>query len=153
MPDTVDTARALLAAGGPAALATLGQDGAPFCSFVAVAPSRDLSPILLLSGLALHTQNLGYDARASLLMTASPQDGDVQMATIRLTLVGTAAPDADPVLRDAYLARHPDSAAYAGFADFRFFRFSVTKGHLVAGFGRIETVEAAALIGGSAALT
>ena len=83
-------------------------------------------------------------------MTVSRQDGDVQMATIRLTIVGTATPDADPVLRDAYLARHPDSASYAGFADFRIFRFSVTKGHLVAGFGRIEIVEASALIGGSA---
>jgi hypothetical protein len=153
MPDTVATAKSLLAAGGPAALATLGRDGAPFCSFVALAPSRDLSPILLLSALAVHTRNLEHDARASLLVTAAPEDSEPQMATIRLTLVGTAAPDADPALRDAYLARHPDSAAYAGFTDFRIFRFSIAEGHLVAGFGRIETVQASALTGGSSALT
>lgn len=152
MPDAADTARALLRAGGSAALATLQPDGGPFCSFVAFAPSRDLSPILLLSRLAVHTQNLDRDARASLLLTAPPRGGETGMATIRLTLVGTAEPDPDPGLREAYLARHPDSAAYAGFADFRIFRLSIAKGQLVAGFGLIETIQASALTGGSSDL-
>jgi putative heme iron utilization protein len=116
---------------------------------VAFAPGGDLTPILLLSRLAVHTENLDRDARASLLLTAPPRDGETAMATIRLTLVGTAEPDPDPALRRAYLARHPDSAAYAGFADFRIFRFSIAKAHLVAGFGLIETIQASALTGGS----
>ncbi len=152
MPHAADTARALLAAGGTAALATLQPDGGPFCSFVAFAPSRERSPILLLSRLAVHTRNLDRDVRASLLVTAPPRDGGVEMATIRLTLVGTAEPDPDPAIREAYLARHPDSAAYAGFADFRIFRFSIATAHLVAGFGLIETVQASELTGGSSDL-
>ena len=150
MPENAQTARVLLSAGGPAALATLAPDGAPFCSFVASAPAGDLTPVLLLSRLAIHARNLASDARASLLLTAPPPPGEEDMATIRLSLVGTAVPDSDPALREAYLARHPDSAGYAGFADFRIYRFHVAEGHLVAGFGRIETLQASALIDGGA---
>lgn len=147
MPDSVHMARLLLHAGGPAALATIAPDGGPFCSFVATAPASDLAPVLLLSRLAVHTRNLTADARASLLLAASPPAGEDEMATIRLSLVGAAAPDADPALREAYLARHPDAAGYVGFADFRFYRFRITQGHLVAGFGKIETLQASALLG------
>lgn len=149
MPENRHTARLLLSAGGPAALATLAADGAPFCSFVAAAPAPDLSPLLLLSRLAVHTRNLEADARASLLLAAPPSPGEEDMATARLSLVGTAVPDADPALREAYLARRPDAAGYAGFTDFRIYRFEIAAGHLVAGFGRIETLQSSALVGGA----
>src|SRR3712207_5683592 len=50
-------ARALLSVMREGALATLGPDGAPFSSLVAVAPDEAGEPLLLLSRLAVHTRN------------------------------------------------------------------------------------------------
>ena len=41
----------------------------------------------------------------------------------------------------AFTAHHPRAPVYAGFADFRLYRVAVERGHLVAGFGRIEWIE------------
>jgi hypothetical protein len=41
-----------------------------------------------------------------------------------------------------FVARHPSAAAYAGFGDFRLYRVTIRRGHLIAGFGRISWVEA-----------
>jgi hypothetical protein len=68
------------------------------------------------------------------------------MAASRLTLTGTCARGDDPETRALYVARHPDAARYAGFADFSLFRFQITAGHLVAGFGRIVGVTRAELL-------
>ena len=65
-------------------------------------------------------------------------EGGDPLAGARLTLTGAIGPrDSDPLLRRRFLARHPEAAGYAGFADFGFHRFAVESGHLVAGFGRI----------------
>jgi hypothetical protein len=36
---------------------------------------------------------------------------------------------------------------YAGFGDFRLYRMAIARAHVVAGFGRIRWIEAAALLG------
>jgi putative heme iron utilization protein len=130
-------ARELLKAGGPASLATLDPEGGPFASFVVTAPAADGAPLLLLSALALHTQNLSRDPRAALLFVREPPPGSESLTATRLTLSGRAVQDADPALREAYVARHPDARRYDGFPDFALYRFEVARGHLVAGFGRI----------------
>jgi len=129
-------------------LATLRPgDGAPFVSLVTVATTPAGEPILLLSQLAVHTQNLAADGRASLLLIAPGGEGGDPLAGARLTLTGSVGPaDADPELRRRFLARHPESAGYAGFADFGFYRFAVDGGHLVAGFGRIVSLTPAEIL-------
>src|SRR5271154_2446333 len=64
MPTTADLdagalARSLLRRSRQGALATLmAGSGDPYCSLVGVASHPDSSPILLISRLALHTQNI-----------------------------------------------------------------------------------------------
>ena len=119
-----------------ATLATVLEDGAPYASLVTVAFDHDLSPILLLSGLADHTRNLAADGRCSLLLDgtdglANPQTGP------RVTLTGRAAPAVDDgALRARFLARHPGAALYADFADFSIWRVAAERAHFVGGFGR-----------------
>lgn len=113
--------------------------GAPYVSLVLVAFDLDATPLLLLSDLAQHTRNLRADARVSLLFDLTAGHAD-PLAGPRLTALGRAEPSAEPRLLARFTARHPSSAAYAGFGDFHLFRVRVERGHLVAGFGRIDWI-------------
>ncbi|BBK33780.1 hypothetical protein EDC65_3617 [Stella humosa] len=141
--DIATTARRLVRALDRATLAT-GQhdgDGWPYASLVMVATDAAGCPLLLLSGLAEHTRNLGVDDRACLLFDGTA-GLDRPLAGPRLSVMGRIQATDDPAARDRYLARHPDAALYAGFGDFRFHRLVPERAHLVAGFGRIRWVAA-----------
>ncbi len=132
-----ETARSVLNSVGTGALATLSADGAPFASLVLVATTAEGEPVLLLSGLAVHTRNLARDPRASLLLVAAGGENGDPLAGARLTVSGAVAVDDDAESRRRLLGRHPEAESYAGFGDFRFYRLAIGSGHLVAGFGRI----------------
>jgi putative heme iron utilization protein len=59
----------------------------------------------------------------------------------RLTVIGQARAVEDPQRLARFTAHHPTSAVYSGFADFRLYRITVERGHLVAGFGRIHWID------------
>jgi heme iron utilization protein len=128
-------------------LATIDRNtGHPFASLVNVATDVDGSPLILISRLATHTANLENDGRASLLL-ASAGRGD-PLAHPRLTVLGAFAPLSrhDPRedrARRRFLARHPKSELYAGFADFSFWYLQVVSAHLNAGFARAADLKAA----------
>lgn len=142
-----DVAKALLRATRAGTLATLDRHtGHPFGSLVNVATDADGSPLILVSRLATHTANLEVDPRASLLL-AETGKGDA-LAHPRLTVLGSMAPVAhdspeEPGIRRRFLARHPKSELYAGFADFSFWRMAVVSAHLNGGFARAADLTAA----------
>lgn len=129
------SAKRLLREAGRGALATLSPGGAPYASLVTVATAMDGVPILLLSRLARHTANVGADPRVSLLLEGERERDPLEGA--RVSLSGILSRTDDPAARRRFLARHPSAEAYAGFADFGFWRMQMSGGHLVAGFGRI----------------
>jgi heme iron utilization protein len=134
--DPKSAARKLLREARSGALATLMPgSGDPYCSLVNVASAPDGSPLLLLSRLAVHTGNLLADPRISLMLDER-KDGD-PLEGARVMLMGTAVASDDRHDRRRYLARHPEAASFAGFADFGFYRLALKTAHLVAGFGRI----------------
>jgi putative heme iron utilization protein len=142
--DSVAVARRLLHEARIATLATLLPGGAPYASLVLTATAPDASPVLLLSRLARHTQNVLADARVSLLI--STQTGGDPLDAARLSIAGTIVQTDEINLRRRFLARHPAASGYADFKDFSFWRIEVKGAHLVAGFGRIADVAAADLI-------
>src|SRR6202012_4668496 len=122
--DPVGEAKALLRRLRAGALATLAREaGAPFASLVNVATDVDGSPLLLLSRLAAHRANLEADPRVSLLL-AETGKGD-PLSHGLLPAAGRAEPPRDEApgvrFRARFLAKHPKSALYAGFADFGWF--------------------------------
>lgn len=141
--DAAFLARSLARRRDRAALATIqrgeGLDGAPYASLVLFACDFDASPLLYLSDLAQHAANLKADARASLLIDSAAPEPDL-LAAPRVTLLGDVRPAGDPRLLARFTARHPSSLPYAGFRDFRLYRMTVARAHLVAGFGRIAWV-------------
>lgn len=142
----VAAARRVLRQAATGALATLDATGAPFASLVTTATTIPGEPILLLSRLAVHSRNLARDSRASLLVIAPGGEGGDPLAGARLSVSGEVVGDDDPATRRRFLARHEEAAAYADFGDFAFYRLAVREAHLVAGFGRIVTLEAAELL-------
>jgi putative heme iron utilization protein len=137
-------ARAIMRAADRAALAT-SQGGWPFASLVLVALDHDATPLLLISDLSEHAKNIKAERRVSLLFDGT-QGLDDPLRGPRVTVLGEASPVDDQRLTSRFLARHHAAELYAGFADFHLHRVSVTRAHLVAGFGRIHWVEARELL-------
>ena len=133
-------ARRMIRSRDRAALGT-SLAGRPYVSLVAVACDHDASPLLLLSDLATHTQNLAANPLVSLLLEDTAGLAD-PLAGPRLTLLGRAERSEEPRAAARFAARHPASADYAGFGDFHLYRVAIERGHLVAGFGRIAWIEA-----------
>ena len=121
-------------------LSTLHKGGgAPYGSLANIATDVAGWPLILISRLAWHTQNLETDNRASVLVGELPAKGDALMGP-RVTVLGRFEQIDDANLRRRYLARHPQAGFYAEFPDFSFWRLRPSSIHGVAGFGRIETL-------------
>jgi len=101
-------------------------------------------PIFLISTMAMHTQNLQADARASLFVTEPDASGD-PLGASWVTLVGTVRRIPEPELaaaRTVYLRRYPDSKYWVDFEDFFFYRMDVLDIYYVGGFGVMGWVTA-----------
>jgi putative heme iron utilization protein len=114
-------------------------DGTPYGSLANIATDILGRPLILISRLAWHTQNLEADARGSVLAGELPAKGDALVGP-RVTVLGRFERVDDAGLRRRYLARHPQAGLYADFPDFSFWRLSPSAIHGVAGFGRIKTL-------------
>lgn len=127
-------------------LATLeASSGHPYASLVTIATDVDGTPLFLISTLALHTQNLKADARASVLFDGTDAAGD-PLAGGRVTVVGRAVRTGRATARSRFLARHPHAAGYADFPDFAVYELAVERAHFIGGFGRIVDLPAADLL-------
>lgn len=133
--DPVRAAKRLVREARMGALASLTSDGAPYASLVTAATAADNAPLLLLSRLARHTENILRDPRVSLLI--DERSGADPLGGARISLAGRIAPTDDLGAARRFLARHPSASGYATFADFQFWRIEIENAHLVAGFGRI----------------
>ena len=129
-----------------ASLATFDrQTGYPYVSLIAVATDVSGDPLFLISTLARHTQNLEFDARASILFCATGAGPDPLDAG-RVSVMGRASVTGDGACRERrlarFMARHPETAEYAVFSDFALWTLTPELGHYVGGFGRIHSVPA-----------
>lgn len=127
-----------LARGGEAALSTLA-DGFPYGSLIQYACDAHGQPLMFISDLAEHTQNLLLDPRASLLIWDHPGQQD-PLAVGRVTLIGRAV-KAQQGLED-YFKVHPQARPYAAFKDFHLWRLEIERVRYVGGFGQMSWVAA-----------
>lgn len=145
-PSFAERARTLVHVGRVASLSTLSrkQPGFPFGSVMPYGLDASGRPIFLISTMAMHTQNLLGDPRASLLVTQPDASGD-PLGASRVTLVGNAARIPAPEIADAralYLERHANSKYWVDFEDFSFYRMDVVDVYYVGGFGVMGWVQA-----------
>jgi putative heme iron utilization protein len=101
-------------------------------------------PTFLISTMAMHTQNLQADSRASLLVTQQNVVGD-PLGAARVTVIGNvlAIPEVEvPEARKLYLSRYAESKYWVDFEDFFFYRMDVVDLYYVGGFGVMGWVSA-----------
>jgi heme iron utilization protein len=142
-PTYAERARTLAYQGRAGTLATVSRKhpGHPFASLMPYALDERGRPLLLVSSMAVHTQNLLADPRASLLVT-QPTPGD-PLAAGRLTVMGQAlpVPESDRGgVRAAYLARHAGASYWVDFDDFSFWRLEPADLYFVGGFAAMDWV-------------
>jgi putative heme iron utilization protein len=98
-------------------------------------------PTFFISTMAMHTQNLQEDARASLLITQPDVSGD-PLGAARLTLLGavTEAPAAE--VRDLYLSRYENAKHWQDYTDFAYYRLEISGVYFIGGFGVMGWISA-----------
>ena len=144
-PSFAERARTLMHSGRIGSLSTMSrkQPGFPFGSLMPYGLDSRGRPIFLTSTMAMHTQNLQAEPRASLFVTEPDATGD-PLGASRVTLVGTVSriPEPELAARTVYLTRYPDSKYWVDFDDFFFYRMDVLDVYYVGGFGVMGWVTA-----------
>jgi heme iron utilization protein len=108
--------------------------GFPFGSIMPFAADDRGRPVFFISSMAMHTQNLRADARASLLIT-QPDVSDDPLGAARLTLLGVAETVPASDVRDLYLSRYENARHWQDYTDFSYYRLEVAGVYFVGGFG------------------
>lgn len=125
----------LLHRSADAALAShsVAMPGFPFASALPFATDGQHRPIILISRLSEHTQNLEADARASLLVYRRTGNGEMARATV----IGPVTPiEAEPLLVARYLRYQPEAELFLQLGDFRFFRLEPLQARIIGGFAQ-----------------
>ena len=137
-PPYAERARTLVHLGRIGSLSTLSQKrpGWPFASVMPYGLDQLGRPSFLISTMAMHTQNILGDSRASLLVTHPDASGD-PLGAARVTLMGKTSrvPEEEvKQVRDLYLARYENAKYWVDFNDFAFYRMEVVDVYYVGGF-------------------
>ncbi len=154
-PSYAERARTLVHREHIGSLSTLSrkQPGWPFGSVMPYAVDSQGQPIFLISTMAVHTQNLLQDPRASLLITQSPpwtggiegrREGD-PLGMARVTLMGRVSrvPKEElPWVRERYLAGYENARYWVDFDDFAFYWMDIVDVYFVGGFGMMGWITA-----------
>ena len=143
-PSLAERARTLAALGRIGSLSTHSRKfpGFPFGSLMPYAADESGRPVLFISSMAMHTQNLQQDPRASLFVTQPDASGD-PLGSARVTLVGTAAEADAGEVGELYLSRYENARQWQSYSDFAYYRLEVSGVYFVGGFGVMGWVSAA----------
>lgn len=107
--------------------------GYPFGSLLPICRDSKGNPLLLISHLAQHTQNLDANPRCSLTLSERGR-GDVQQLA-RLTCLATAEPLNSTSAAERYFRYFPEGRRYQKELNFNFYRLTIQQYYFIGGFG------------------
>jgi putative heme iron utilization protein len=108
-------------------------EGYPFGSLLPICRDAQANPLLLISHLAQHTQNLDNDPRCSLTLIRSNHVDVLQWT--RLTCLADAQPVTTGNALERYCRYFPDGRRYHKELNFNLYRLRPKQFYLIAGFG------------------
>ncbi|MBS0152269.1 MAG: DUF2470 domain-containing protein [Nitrospira sp.] len=143
-PSHAERAKTLVCLQQTGSLSTLSrrQPGWPFGSVMPYGLDAQGQPVFLISAMAMHTQNLLGDPRASLLVTP-PESRIDPLGAARVTLMGSVSKvpkEESAEVRACYLECHPNASYWVDYQDFGFFRMAIAEIYFVGGFGSMGWV-------------
>lgn len=143
-PSLAERARTLAAVGRLGSLSTHSRKfaGFPFGSMMPYAADEFGRPLFFVSSMAMHTQNLCDDPRASLLIMQPDVAGD-PLGAARMTLLGRAVEAPAEEVAELYLEHHQEARYWKDFADFAYYRLEVAGVYYIGGFGVMGWISAA----------
>lgn len=135
-PTLAERARTLALIGRIGSLCTHSHKfpGYPFGSLMPYVADSLGRPIFFISSLAMHTQNLQKNPRASLLITQPDVPGD-PLGSARLTLLGEAGEAPVAEVKELYLSHHEDAKMWQDYSDFAYYRLAISGVYFIGGFG------------------
>ena len=115
-------------------------EGYPFGSLTPYCLDGMGRPVVLISALAEHTQNISNNKRVAL--TISKAKAPVQ-TNPRISIIGNmeALPETEQAVQERYFRHFPDSRMYFEALDFSFFRLQPVQVRFIKGFGAIHWLE------------
>jgi hypothetical protein len=142
-PSLAERARTLASLGRIGSLSTHSRkfSGFPFGSMMPYATDDLGRTVFFISSMAMHTQNLQQDSRASLLITQPDVSGD-PLGAGRVTLVGTVTEAPAAEVRELYLSRHESAKYWQDYSDFAYYRLQVSGVYFIGGFGVMGWISA-----------
>ena len=143
-PSLAERARTLVSLARIGSLSTHSRKhpGFPFGSVMPYASDESGRPVFFISSMAMHTQNLQSDPRASLLIAQPDLEGD-PLGAARVTLMGEAAEVPAGEVRELYLTRYENARYWQDYTDFAYRRLSVDAVYFIGGFGVMGWIAAA----------
>ena len=143
-PDYAVAARALLRRARYGILSTLSKQvpGYPFGSVLPCALTPECEPILCISTLAAHTQNILADPHVSFTVVepGAPSETQAHARFVYLGLAEAVAEEHVAIVRERFVRLVPSAQMYVGFGDFRFYTLKFVKGRYIGGFGAIAWI-------------
>ena len=135
-PSLAERARTLVSVARAGSLSTHSRKvpGFPFGSVMPFAADDHGRLVFFISTMAMHTQNLHQDARASLLIT-QPDSSNDPLGAARVTLLGNTTEVPAAEVRDLYLSRHENARYWQEYSDFAYHRLQVSSVYFIGGFG------------------
>ena len=111
-------------------------EGYPFGSVAPFVLDHSGQPIILISTIAEHTQNIIANPKVSLIVFSGNED---LQANARLTIIGLAnkVNKENQDLRARYLRYLPQATNYFDMHDFNFYRIEIAHARYIAGFGKM----------------
>ena len=142
-PTLAERARTLATVARIGSLSTHSRKfpGFPFGSMMPFVVDDHGRPVFFISSMAMHTQNLQNDNRASLLITQPDVSGD-PLGAARLTLVGNADMALAAEVAELYLSGHENARHWQDYEDFAYYRLKVAGVYFIGGFGVMGWVTA-----------
>jgi heme iron utilization protein len=135
-PSLAERARTLVSLNNIGTLSTHSRKlpGFPFGSVMPYAADAQGRPVFFISSMAMHTQNIQQDHRASLLVTQPEVAGD-PLGAARVTLVGDAWQVDAQEVKALYLSRNPNAKFWQDYTDFFYCRLEISGVYFIGGFG------------------
>jgi heme iron utilization protein len=145
MTNKAQAARSLFLKESFGVLSTISLDvpGYPFGSIAPYCADEHGRPIIYISNIAQHTQNVLRDSRVSLTVVEKNLESDDVQARGRVTCIANAQPvrEDEAHVRERYFRYFPSARQYELSHDFVFFRLELVRVRFIGGFGQIYWIE------------